>query len=111
MNTKELNEYIKNYLEHDKTQRAIMLTAPWGSGKSYYIKNNLCGFLRENNLDYAIVSLYGLKDLGELSKNLYVEIRANIFNKKSEKISAAKIEFITSLNSSFAKAFKLRFIN
>ena len=34
MDTKELNEYIKNYLDNDKTQRAIMLTAPWGSGKS-----------------------------------------------------------------------------
>ena len=75
MNTKELNEYIKNYLEHDKTQRAIMLTAPWGYGKSYYIKNQLCDFLHENNLKYAIVSLYGINSLKEINKQLFLEIR------------------------------------
>lgn len=31
MNQKELNEYIKHYLEKDKTQSAIMLSAPWGT--------------------------------------------------------------------------------
>lgn len=91
MDTKELNKYIKNYLENDKTQRAIMITAPWGSGKSYYIKNNLCAFLRENNLDYSIVSLYGISDLKDVSKNLYLEIRANALTKKSEKLAAVKI--------------------
>ncbi len=91
MNTQELNEYIKNYLENDKTQRAIMLTAPWGSGKSYYIKNNLCNFLHEKKLDYAIVSLYGIKELKDVSKNLYLEIRANALTKKNEKAALVKI--------------------
>ena len=50
MDTNELNIYINNYLENDKTQRAIMLTAPWGSGKSYYIKHSLCPFLIDNKL-------------------------------------------------------------
>ena len=31
MTTNEYNSYIKNYLENDKTQSAIMLTAPWGT--------------------------------------------------------------------------------
>lgn len=91
MDTKELNEYIKNYLLNDKTQRAIMLTAPWGSGKSYYIKHSLCPFLLENELDYAVVSLYGLKELKEVSKSLYLEIRAKKLNGKSEKLAAGKI--------------------
>lgn len=75
MDTKELNEHIKNYLLNDKTQRAIMLTAPWGSGKSYYIKNSLCPFLLENELDYAVVSLYGLDEIKDINKSLYVELR------------------------------------
>lgn len=91
MDTKELNEYIKNYLENDKTQRAIMLTAPWGSGKSYYIKHSLCPFLLENELDYAVVSLYGLKEIKEVSKSLYLEVRAKKLNGKSEKLAAGKI--------------------
>ena len=91
MDTKELNEYIKNYLLNDKTQRAIMLTAPWGSGKSYYIKNSLCPFLLENELDYAVVSLYGLKEIKEVSKSLYLEVRAKKLNGKSEKLATGKI--------------------
>lgn len=91
MDTKELNEYIKNYLLNDKTQRAIMLTAPWGSGKSYYIKNDLCPFLLENDLGFAVVSLYGLKEIKEVSKSLYLEVRAKKLNEKSEKLATGKI--------------------
>ena len=45
MNTNQLNQYIKNYLENDKTNSAIMLTGAWGTGKSHYIKNQLISFL------------------------------------------------------------------
>ena len=68
-----------------------MLTAPWGSGKSYYIKNSLCPFLLEKELDYVVVSLYGLKEIKEVSKNLYLEVRAKKLNGKSEKFAAGKI--------------------
>lgn len=88
MNTKELNEYIKNYLKHDKTQRAIMLTAPWGYGKSYYIKNQLCDFLHENKLKYAIVSLYGIDSIKEINKQLFLEIRLQNQKKKCNFLGA-----------------------
>ena len=39
MTIEELDAYIKDYTKNDKTNRAVMLTAPWGSGKTYYIKN------------------------------------------------------------------------
>ena len=50
MTIDECNLYIKNYLKNDKTRSAIMLTAPWGTGKSYYIENNLKNFLKDNKL-------------------------------------------------------------
>lgn len=37
MDFEQLNNTIKNYLDNDKTNSAIMLTGEWGSGKSYYI--------------------------------------------------------------------------
>ena len=50
MNNAELNKYIKHYIECDKTHRAIMLTALWGTGKSFYIQNELVPFLsKEEN--------------------------------------------------------------
>lgn len=75
MTTNEYNSYIKNYLENDKTQSAIMLTAPWGTGKSYYIRNDLSSFLEENKLSYAIVSAYGLSSIADINKELFLEIK------------------------------------
>jgi hypothetical protein len=92
MTNDELNEYIKHYLEEDKTHSAIMLTAPWGTGKSYYIQNKLMPFIDSDEEKRCIVvSLYGLKDLHEISKSIYLEIRAKAFAKKSEKLSTGKL--------------------
>lgn len=65
MNNDELNTYIKHYIEHDKTNRAIMLTASWGTGKSYYIQNELIDFLQKEengNHKCIVISLYGIID-------------------------------------------------
>lgn len=93
MNTNDLNNYIKNYLENDKTNSAIMMTGPWGCGKSYYINNILKSFFKKKEIenDLIIVSLYGLKELDEISKSIYLEIRAKILNSKKETITAGKI--------------------
>ena len=92
MTTNELNEYIKHYLEKDKTHSAIMLTAPWGTGKSYYIQNKLIPFIDSDDEKRCIVvSLYGLKDLHEISKSIYMEMRAKAFTKKSENLSTCKL--------------------
>lgn len=91
MTTKELNAYIKDYTKNDKTNRAIMLTAPWGSGKTYYIKNELVPSLKKDGIGTILVSLYGIDSLAELSKNLYIEARAKWINKKSEKREIGKI--------------------
>lgn len=82
MNTEELTAHIKNYLENDKTRSAIMLTGTWGCGKSYYIQNILTNELNKCNHDVAIVSLYGLKTIAELNKNIYLELRAKKTLKK-----------------------------
>lgn len=82
------NKYIKNYLENDKTQSAIMLTAPWGAGKSYYIKNNLTKFLEKNKLSYAIVSVYGLSSIAEINKELFLEIKFQKSKKLSKHLAA-----------------------
>ena len=77
MTNQELNNYIKHYLENDKTHSAIMLTGDWGSGKSYYIQHELIPFLNNNDVDRCItVSLYGLSDLSEISKSVFLELKA-----------------------------------
>lgn len=70
-----------------------MLTADWGTGKSYYIQNELIPFLskKENGCCACIVvSLYGLKSVEEISKSLYLESRMKFLAKNSEGIATGK---------------------
>lgn len=88
MTYQELNQYILHYLTEDKTKSAIMLTGPWGTGKSYYIQNELKPFLEEKENgghSCVIVSLYGLKDTAEISKSIYLGTRMKFLTAASEK--------------------------
>ena len=93
MTNSELNEYILHYLKEDRIKSAIMLTADWGTGKSYYIQNELIPFLgKEENGSYScvVVSLYGLKSVEEISKSLYLESRMKFLPKGSEGFETGK---------------------
>ena len=87
MTNDELNQYIRHYIEKDKTGRAIMLTGAWGIGKSFYIRNDLIPFLSipENGKhECIVVSLYGMSSLSEISKAIYLEARVKKLNPESE---------------------------
>ena len=93
MTNEKLNQFILHYLKEDRTKSAIMLTAGWGTGKSYYIQNELIPFLgAEENGSYSciVVSLYGLKTVEEISKSLYLETRLKFLPKNSEGIATGK---------------------
>jgi hypothetical protein len=92
MNTNDLNKYIKNYIENDKTNRAIMLTGAWGVGKSFYIKDTLIPFLESKdggNHKSIVVSLYGLEDISEISKAVYLGAQFDKLSEASEDHSLA----------------------
>lgn len=100
MTNDELNKYILHYLTEDKTHSAIMLTGAWGIGKSYYIQNELIPYLQaEKNGKHKciVISLYGLKDLYEISKALYLESKFKILNGSSEKAVTGKFAAKTVL--------------
>lgn len=92
MNTNELNKFIEHYIVKDKTQSALMLTAPWGTGKSYYIKNCLVPYLNDScDKKCVIVSLYGLKDINEISKSIFLEAKMKVVVKNSAGLNTGKI--------------------
>ena len=91
-------EFIENYLINDKTKSAIMLIGGWGTGKSYYIQNVLKPYLNDKRAKSCItVSLYGLNELKEISKSIYLEIKARHSANNSEKGNIAKIAAKTIL--------------
>jgi len=103
MTADELNGYIMHYLEEDKTHTAIMLTGEWGSGKTYYVEKILAPFLqreKKNPIPFlknskenrcVVISLYGLEDLSDISKSIYMELRMKALDKDSEALSAGKL--------------------
>ena len=91
MNNEELNVFAENYLKNDKTQKALMITGSWGSGKSYYVRNKLCPYLKERKFDYVVISLYGINDIKEISKNIYIELRTKNITNKNEVSNIVKI--------------------
>lgn len=104
MTDMEYNLYIENYLKNDKTKSAIMLTAPWGMGKSYYVQNCLIPYLEQSqDKKCIVVSLYGLNDIKEISKAIYLEMRAKAISTQNEKIEAGKIVGKTILKGVLSK--------
>ncbi len=84
----QINKFIQNYLEKNNTKSAIMLTSPWGTGKSYYINNTLIKYLEGKCI---IIPLYGLKDISEISKYIFLEYKFRNLNKKNISTSIFKI--------------------
>lgn len=92
MTAQELNNHILHYLKKDKTQTAIMLSGEWGSGKSYYIENELVPFLKQKDAACVVVSLYGLEDTSEISKSIYMELRMRtLAGKASETVTTGRV--------------------
>lgn len=80
MTNEQICEYVEHYIEKDKTKSAIMLTAPWGKGKSYFIQNELVPYVqKDGGCQCILISLYGVSDLAEISKSIFVQAATGIF--------------------------------
>ena len=73
--TKE-QEYLKqgilNYIKMENSG-ALMVTGPWGCGKSYFFEHILFAELKNDKYKPIRVSLFGMSSLSELSKNIVCE--------------------------------------
>lgn len=75
------NRVIEKYINQKKLRSAIMLTAPWGSGKSYYIENCLTPYMSKKDIDIISISLYGIPTVEELNSILAMAYLKKIGNK------------------------------
>ena len=121
------NKIIDQYMEQSEVNSALLLTAPWGSGKSYYIENVLKKHMEENNKDIINISLYGVCSLGEITNiilnravlyckaikdigksNVVTDLKKLRENSPYAKIITSKASlFLSGLVNKFADAFNL----
>ncbi len=74
----DLVESILDYIRSDYTDYAIMLNGEWGSGKTYFWNNKIKPKIESMNLNgrrYTAIymSLYGISNLEEISKKIFIE--------------------------------------
>lgn len=79
---KNLKQGILNYLQMENTG-ALMVTGPWGCGKSYFFEHILFAELKDDKYKPIRVSLFGMSSLGELSKNIVCEFAQYATDNKS----------------------------
>ena len=74
----DLVESILDYVRADYTDYAIMINGEWGSGKTYFWNNkirNKIDSLQLNGKNYTTIymSLYGISNLEDISKKIFIE--------------------------------------
>lgn len=97
----ELKGVIEEYLRDSKAEYAVMIDGDWGSGKTYFLTHSLMDLIQ--NIDngkseqrkYAYVSLYGVKSISEVSKEIMFQC---LGNKHSGKLKAANAVIGTASN-------------
>lgn len=81
-----ITEKVLRYISDPSKSQALLLSGPWGIGKTYYIKNTLQKELEEQEAykEYKIVyiSLYGIHSLADLQSVLGSKLIAEGFTKK-----------------------------
>ena len=74
----DLVESILDYVRADYTDYAIMINGEWGSGKTYFWNNKIrkkIDSLQLNGKNYTTIymSLYGISNLEDISKKIFIE--------------------------------------
>ncbi|MGN7986467.1 MULTISPECIES: P-loop NTPase fold protein [Pedobacter] len=73
-------DLIIDYL-YKQTNYALMLTASWGAGKTYFLKNRVFSKVLETGYKPIIVSLFGISSMEELKDKIFVSVYPLIENK------------------------------
>ena len=101
-------EEIKNYIEEQEQNGALLVTGKWGSGKTYLMRQIERELNQGPQYLMAVVSLFGIEDTNTLTKKVKEAVAyAQTFNKaeKSGKghiakgVNAAKRILIAKLNT------------
>lgn len=84
LSDEELLSEIKYYVGNKFYNYAVMIDGAWGSGKTHFVKQVLLPELRKETKPSIYISLYGVRNIGELSKQIYIEF---LLKDKADKIN------------------------
>lgn len=68
-----IDSIFDNYLKQENTDFALLLTAKWGVGKTYYVKEYLKK-PENKEIKTAYISLYGLSSTKEIDSQIFAKL-------------------------------------
>lgn len=77
----KLDNAISQYLEEENTDYALIIDGDWGSGKTHYLKHHLTESIDSNKYKIIYVSLFGVKEMSEIPKKIFLELYPSLNNK------------------------------
>lgn len=92
LDEKQIEEVVIKYLDNHTYNYALMIDGSWGTGKTFFVKNDLIPLIEKNKKEsdpknkILYVSLYGIESCEEISRLLYVELRHQVISKKDSAI-------------------------
>ncbi|MBO9672573.1 MAG: hypothetical protein J7577_03965 [Sphingobacteriaceae bacterium] len=78
--TNRTEALILDYL-NTNTEHAIMITAPWGSGKTYFLKHTIFNNINDTGYRGIVVSLFGVRTIDEIKERILIELYPILENK------------------------------
>ncbi len=85
LSDEELLSEIKYYIENKFYNYAVMIDGAWGSGKTYFVNQVLLPELKKETKKSIYISLYGVSNIDELSKKIYIRF---LLKDKSDRINS-----------------------
>lgn len=72
-NNLHIKKYFDNYIKSDKSEFAVLLTAKWGTGKTFFINKYIEDYTKEE-CKFIKISLFGINDLKLIDEKIYQQI-------------------------------------
>lgn len=90
MYSNEIESVIEEYLKNPRAEYAVMIDGEWGSGKTYFLTHSLLQIVENIDMGknkrrkYAYVTLYGVKSIDEVSREIVFQYFGKKHKKKTE---------------------------
>lgn len=98
MNADHIHEIFENYIKTPDTQYAILINGAWGSGKTYFLKENLFPLIKSNELKPIYISLNGISKIENLEYQMLLGIIPYL-SKNNKVIKSATSFFANAINA------------
>ncbi len=74
----ELISILKDYVKETNTEYAVLITGDWGSGKTFFWKNNISNMLSKMKINGegirpVYISLFGYDKVDEIINNIVIQ--------------------------------------